>query len=220
MGNKSIDEMSDNYPQEHWAPRNCFLEPIPEMLAASELLSKAVDLVLAENFALAAKLIEQADIPELEKHNSKIAGSRSEEIHRYRPIEGAPEIIKCKKRMPSYKVELSIYERDGWHCRFCETRVISKDVRKKLNRVFPVEARWGNKNVEKHRGLSILESSLDHLVPHNRGGDNSESNLVTACGPCQFGRGGWTIEEVGINDPFDRLPIIDSWDGLRRLLAK
>ena len=87
-----------------------------------------------------------------------------------------------------------------------------------LNKIFPDVARWGRRNNDKHRGLSILESSIDHLIPHNRGGDNNPQNLVTACGPCQFGRGGWTIEEVGISDPLARNPIIDSWDGLRRIL--
>lgn len=210
--------MKNNYPPEFWEPRDCFLEPIPEMYHASELLSRAADEILKGNNSSAAKLITEADIPELEKHNQKIAAKQSVEIHRLREIPDTPEKIKVKKRMPSYQIELSIYERDGWHCRFCQTRVISKESRKIFNKLFPQEARWGNKNIEKHRGLSILESSLDHLLPHNRGGDNSPENLVTACGPCQFGRGGWTIEEVGINNPFLRLPIINEWDGLRKLL--
>ena len=125
--------MIDIYPEEFWEPRNCFHEPIPEMQLASELLSKAVDEILNNNYEVASKLILKADIPELEAHNNKIAGNATIEIHRYRKIDGVPERMKCKKRMPPYKLELSIYERDGWHCRFCQTRVISKDARKKLN---------------------------------------------------------------------------------------
>lgn len=212
--------MKKSYPPEFWQPRNCFLEPIPEMQYASELLSRAVDAILAGDMQAASRFILEADMPELEAHNNRVAGSTSVEVHRLRPIPASPETKKCKKRMPPYGVELSIYKRDGWRCRFCQTRVISKDARKELNARLPNEARWGKKNIEKHRGLSVLESSLDHLLPHNRGGDNELLNLVTACGPCQFGRGGWTIEEVGIANPFNRAPIVDGWDGLRRLVEK
>lgn len=210
--------MDSLYQSSFWQPRNCFLEPVPEMYLAAELLSKAVDAILDKNLCLASGLIVAADIAELEIHNAKIAGSVSVEIHRFREIPSAPRVEKVKSRMPPHKVELSIFERDGWHCRFCDVPVVSKDVRKQLNKLFPHVARWGRKNIDKHRGLSILESSLDHLIPHNRGGDNSHLNLVTACGPCQFGRGGWTIEEVGINNPLNRAPVINGWDGLRRLL--
>lgn len=209
--------MSTNNPN-FWELRNCFCEPIAEMYSAAELLSGAVDAILKGDLSLAESLIAAADMVELETHNKLIAGSMSVEIHRFRAIVNAPCVEKVKSRMPPYKVELSIYERDGWHCRFCNIPVVSKDARKTLNKIFPDVARWGRKNNDKHRGLSILESSLDHLIPHNRGGDNSPRNLVTACGPCQFGRGGWTIEEVGISDPLARNPIIDSWDGLRRIL--
>lgn len=210
--------MDSSYQSSFWEPRNCFLEPIPEMYLAAELLSNAVDAILENNLPLASELIIAADIAALEIHNAKIAGSVSVEIHRLREIPTAPRVEKAKSRMPSRKVELSIYERDGWHCRFCNVPVVSKDVRKRLNQLFPDVARWGSRNIDKHRGLSILESSLDHLIPHSRGGDNSPTNLLTACGPCQFGRGGWTIEEVGINNPLTRPPVLDRWDGLRRLL--
>jgi len=50
------------------------------------------------------------------------------------------------------------------------------------------------------------------------GGTNDEGNLVTACWPCQFGRGAWSLEEVGLLDPRLRAPIKDGQDGLTRLL--
>lgn len=65
--------------------------------------------------------------------------------------------------------------------------------------------------------LLVLKASLDHILPHSRGGDNDPSNLVTACYPCQFGRSSWTLEEVGLTDPRLRPPVVDNWDGLMRL---
>lgn len=44
-----------------------------------------------------------------------------------------------------------------------------------------------------------------------------EPNLVTACNACQFGRGQWTLEEVGFFDPREYPPFLDEWDGLTRL---
>jgi 5-methylcytosine-specific restriction endonuclease McrA len=202
-------------------PRDCFLAPIPEIFAAANLIARAVDAILEKNLTLAEDLIRQADMPELEAHNGKIATCRSKEVHRVRLVPEAPPTIKDRtQRMPSYKVELSIYERDGWHCRFCQIPVTSKEARKKLHMLLPNAARWGKTNSEKHRGLSILESTLDHLLPHSRGGDNSLGNLVTACGPCQFGRGNFTLEEVGLMNPLLRPPIHDNWEALRKLLKE
>eukprot|EP01037_Dinobryon_pediforme_P008739 gene8739-8830_t len=99
---------------------------------------------------------------------------------------------RSAQRMPSSSTERAIYARD--------------DV-----------ARWGARNADKHTALAALSASLDHIVPHSRGGTNDEPNLVTACNACQFGRGQWTLEEVGFFDPREYPPVLDEWDGLMRL---
>jgi 5-methylcytosine-specific restriction endonuclease McrA len=59
-------------------------------------------------------------------------------------------------------------------------------------------------------------ASLDHAVPRSRGGSNEESNLLTVCWPCQFGRMDWTYEEVEIADPRTCAPHprLADWKGL------
>ena len=55
---------------------------------------------------------------------------------------------------------LAIYLRDGLSCAYC--------------------------------GFSVEDGaqlSLDHIVPHSHGGDNSEKNLVTCCKKCNSSRG-------------------------------
>ncbi len=121
--------------------------------------------------------------------------------------------------MPSNAVELDIYARDGWRCRYCASRVILKQARKRFVKADPAAARWGRTNEEKHFGLATLTASIDHVVPFMRGGDNQPGNLVTACGPCQFGRNQWLLSEVEIADPRDFPPVVDDWDGLSRLLG-
>ena len=61
---------------------------------------------------------------------------------------------------------------------------------------------------------------MDHVVPHSAGGTNDPENLVTACWSCQFRRGAWSLEEVGLFDPRDRPLKVDDWDGHTRLLTR
>jgi 5-methylcytosine-specific restriction endonuclease McrA len=44
---------------------------------------------------------------------------------------------------------------------------------------------------------SIKNLTIDHVMPRSRGGDNSWSNLVTACMPCNTHKGDRTPEEWG-----------------------
>lgn len=60
-------------------------------------------------------------------------------------------------REVTQKKRRSIYERDGWACRYCG---------------------W----VPPATGVEGL--TLDHVVPVARGGDNSRDNLVTCCFSC------------------------------------
>lgn len=65
---------------------------------------------------------------------------------------------------------LAIYLRDGCACAWCGASI--------------------------EDGSTIL--SLDHLVPHSRGGSNSERNLVTACKRCNDSRGARSIGKFAI----------------------
>lgn len=87
-----------------------------------------------------------------------------------------------------------------------------------LASTFLAEARKGKTNEDNHFGLANLSATLDHIIPHKRGGNNEPDNLVTACGPCQFGRGHFLLEEVQLEDPRTCAPKKDDWDGLTRLL--
>jgi len=199
--------------------RNCFLPTIPEIENAVDLLSAATSAILVNDYIFASKLIIAADMPEIARFYKRIAGKTNYEIHLQvsQPKYLITKSDRTRLRMPSSKVELSVFQRDGWRCRFCGVRVISRKTRSILIKKFPLETHWIPAEYERHTSLHSQAASLDHILPHSRGGDNSEENLVTACGPCQFGRNSWTLEEVGFNDPRDRTPIVDNWDGLNRL---
>ena len=201
----------------HAPTRRCFMSPIPELSAAADLLDQAADAVLDGDLTLARQLITQADMPLIAAYTAFITGAVNPLVHWQIAMPSESTTPRSAQRMPSASRERAIYERDGWRCRYCSTCVIDRGMRSWLHKCIPESARWGKRNAEKHSALAALSASLDHVLPHSRGGTNDESNLVTACNACQFGRGQWTLEEVGFADPRQFPPDLNAWDGLTRL---
>lgn len=201
--------------------RRSFLPPIPEYTLAADLLSQAADALLRGDAAECSRCLRGADLRALRDFSRLVCGPINPSIHRQakNPVYDR-SFVQPGPRMPSKAVEHEIYSRDGWRCRYCSSRVILKQARKRFVKADPAAARWGRTNEEKHFGLATLAASIDHVVPFMRGGDNHPCNLVTACGPCQFGRNQWLLSEVEIADPRDFPPVVDNWDGLSRLLRK
>jgi 5-methylcytosine-specific restriction endonuclease McrA len=86
-------------------------------------------------------------------------------------LEARPFIPKGQrvKRLPQHEWQLvkdAIHEESGYVCHYCERRMTAKD--------FVI---------------------CDHLTPLARGGDNSRSNLVTACDACNTRKGMLTEAE-------------------------
>ncbi|MGO4725466.1 MULTISPECIES: HNH endonuclease [unclassified Inquilinus] len=207
--------------EDHQAPRECLLPPIPELREAADLLSEAADGLLVGDEELVRDRIQRADMPVVHDWASRIMGSVDHDIHRYRRIEGQADAVlpleKIPERMPGRAIATAIYARDGYHCRFCGSRVVLPIARFAIAAKLPGAIRWGDKNREQHAAFFALTATIDHLVPHAKGGGNEPENLLTTCQACNFGRGVWLIAEVGLMDPRTRPPIVDSWDGLMRL---
>lgn len=200
--------------------RRSFLPRIPEFELAATLLSQAADAYISGDDSLCEKLLLEADLRPLRDFAYLVAGPINPEIHRQTKNPSYVPLPRSElPRMPNASETRDIYARDGYRCRFCEARVIVKEARKVFEKAFPLAARRGNSNEANHFGLSTLTASIDHLVPFRRGGTNDPLNLVTACGPCQYGRNQWTLQEVQIEDPRNYPPIIDDWDGLTRLVG-
>jgi hypothetical protein len=201
-----------------WANRYSFRTPIVQLETAADLLDACANAVLIGDSTRAATLGRQADMPELWLYADSIMGKTNRDIHRFRAVLSAGHpVLKVKSRMPVPSAVAAIGQRDGWRCRFCGCRVVSKQGRTCLVAALPEVFRWGSKNSEIHPALIALSATADHVVPHARGGTNEFDNLVTACWPCNFGRNNWLLEEVGLHDPRSRPPIVDGWDGLIRL---
>jgi len=194
------------------------LQPIPELDLAAKLLDASADALMNGNLSLARELIAKADFPQIIEYAIRLVGPMTETVHRQtkRP-KVLPKSQRDPIRMPSQKIQESIFSRDRWRCRFCGTKVISRKARSVLIKYFPEETHWTSEEFRRHTALYSMAVSLDHVVPHGRGGSNNISNLITTCYCCQFGRGEWTLEEMELFDPRGLEPIVDAWDGLSRL---
>ena len=160
-------------------------------------------------------------MPIFHAYASRVMGKVDRDIHRYRLIEGhATEqrtLAKVAQRMPAASVEADICRRDGYRCCFCGCRVVLKGARSIMRRLIPDAIPGGAADKNKQAAFYALTATVDHLVPHAKGGDNSLGNLLTTCQPCNFGKGNWLIEEIGFLGPRSYPPVADAWDGLRRI---
>lgn len=205
-------------------PRRCFLEPIPEIFAAAEALDEAAGRHLAGDAAGARAAIRSANDPRIRDWVETVWSGLKPEIHRWREVTGAPPKLArdavVHPRAPNSATKRAVIERDGHRCRFCGIPVIRAEIRKALHKAYPDALPWGKTNMTQHAGFQAMWVQYDHVLPHSRGGSSTESNVVVTCGPCNFGRGEFTLAHVALLDPRDLPPVSSDWDGLERLLPE
>jgi 5-methylcytosine-specific restriction endonuclease McrA len=203
---------------EFLAIRDCLVPRVAELDVAVDAIEQAADAVLHGEIGQARHLLQKANIPILRELAIRAMGPLDRDIHRLRPVPLPPKTAKPDLRMPGKRVAEQVFARDGWHCRFCGVRVVVPAARKVLEASVPDALCWQGENKDLHAAFLYISATLDHVVPHSRGGTNDMDNLVAACWPCNFGRGGYLLEQMGLNDPRQRPPVRDGWDGLTRLL--
>jgi hypothetical protein len=112
-----------------------------------------------------------------------------------------------------------VFNRDGYRCRYCGIRVINKKVLKLFQAIVgDTSFSMPKPDAGRHGVALVFMPSHDHVGPRSGGGFHSMENLVTACWSCQFGKWGYTLEELGVLDPRDRSPRDLGWDGLKSLI--
>ena len=162
-------------------------------------------------------------MPEVRDWVESLWGSTSVQIHRFRKVEGAPPTLdgndRDPKKKPERKLQQSIIHRDGYRCRFCGIPVIHDKIRNAMRRHYGDALPWGRTNTGQHAAFQCLWLQFDHVLPHSRGGPTDFDNLIITCGPCNFGRSDWTLEEVGLIDPRARPVTRTDWDGLERFVG-
>ena len=211
-----------------WAPRECLRKPIPETFEAAMLLDRAVAHHMAGNRDEAARLILQTDLDDIRAFTESLWGPKAANPDqpmyvRRRSVSGLPEPAKDDldgKRKPNRSDEHAIVAHWGRHCVYCGVPLIRSAVPKALQAAYPSLRIWGpsNRNAEQHAAFQLMCMQFDHVVPHSRGGRTDIENVVVTCAPCNYGKGDFMLEELGLIDPRSRPGVRTSWDGVERML--
>lgn len=117
------------------------------------------------------------------------------------------------------RFEVAVYQRDFHQCRYCGLKIIPKEVLYAFEKIVgTLEFRTRGTNAEQHGVIHAFKAVVDHVEPYKRGGRTDFNNLVTACPGCNYGKEAFTLEELGLDNPRDRVPVESDWDGLTSLL--
>ena len=204
--------------------RLCMREPIPEIALAANLLSDAVDAHLSGKREAADRLIREADMPVLHEWVESLWGKKSPYVMSRKVENPLPHLGRAERygsRMPGAALQRELLARDSYRCRFCGIPVIRSEVRAKLRTSYEDALRWtARSNLGCHAAFQVMWAQYDHVLPHSRGGRTEIDNLVITCAGCNFGRMEFTLDEVGLLDPRERVPMFADWDGLERIFCR
>lgn len=181
-----------------------------------DLFIKAVEAFIAGNKNLCLEIIGQirtAEITEWYIEHGQMSGRHRKLQLNIPPPETIDIDLRDAVRSPA-KLQKQVFERDSYHCRYCGGKLISQEFLKtfikRLNS--PLFSR-GETNLNTHGIIHLTWPVADHVIPWNKGGRTSLDNLVSSCAPCNYGKDGYTIEQLGLIDPLTRPAKISDWDG-------
>lgn len=197
----------------------CFLAPPDFVIQAAFDIRSALEAYCDGDLDKAKKLLCKADNSKINEYQAEANDIKVKRAKYFNSKVNVEKTVSTGPRMPGISKSEEVFKRDLWHCRFCSSPIIDKRVVHFLKNS-EIGLRWGRKNKEKHDGVKPLFAVADHILPYSRGGKTENSNLVAACGVCNYSRGNYTLDRVGLLNPFERKPkvTIPEWDGLMGLL--
>lgn len=186
-------------------PAEALVMPPSPLFAATSQLAAIADALEAGDTGVARDALLSVDLEACRQHWT--AGG-SEAYRRHKKDHHVT--AKTKKRSAvSATMRIQIGERDGWHCRYCALPVVWEGFFRTL-----LAVEFSDIGDSVNDLWRIFALSPDHVVPLAAGGDNTPSNVVTACGTCNYAKGHCLLDELGLDDPRDRRPFADGWKGL------
>ncbi len=204
-------------------PRRCFLWPDAEDNRIADRFDAAFNAIVAGDMIAAELAIRSVAVSYHVAHRWSIcAGPNSATLTWDFGPDDVPEVPRSERANRRFSVALTreVEARDGHRCRYCGLRLLSSEARLKLHKLFPVATAHRRRiNTERNQGVSLLFACLDHVEPWSVGGRSDADNLVTCCGRCNYGLGDYSLRRSGFVDPRRYSPVVDDWDGGRRILA-
>jgi hypothetical protein len=149
-----------------------------------------------------------------------LEGNQTEATSALQMIGHEPGSDRTSRSIPKH-VEVGIYLRDRFLCRYCGKRVIFGPLLRLVSDLQPDLFPW-HRNWMRGRTHPLYwthRASCDHVRPVARGGSSDPSNLVTACYMCQDMKSHWTLEELKpLGWRLRPCPTeVSDWDGLSGL---
>jgi 5-methylcytosine-specific restriction endonuclease McrA len=115
---------------------------------------------------------------------------------------------KPNRRKIRKDLQVKVFRRDGWICRWCGRPVIFAPAMKYLQRFVrdsgitaPIayhDGHWTRRNAPL---LDHMGAVIDHVNAHSRGGPDAAENFATACNKCNANKSNAPQDEFGKKSP-------------------
>ncbi|MBN8697152.1 MAG: HNH endonuclease [Bacteroidetes bacterium] len=167
-----------------------------------------------ESCLIKLKQIRSEEITNWYVEHGQMSGRHRNLILKVPPPPTIDVTLRDPIRSPQ-KIQGAVFERDGYKCRYCGNKLLSQEfIRLFIKKLGSQLFQRGETNITTHGIIHIAWPVADHVIPWNKGGRTNLENLVSSCATCNYGKDGYTIEQLGIQNPFYREPIPDKWNGL------
>jgi len=166
---------------------------------SSELAHKGM-VVEAKSLLLASRDFEMREWFDVHAQNSGGWRNRALQVPSPEPILPLDAVKTCAN------LEALIFSRDKFRCCYCSSNVLPKKEFKKIQEILGRDAfPLGKTNATRSGFYLMFAATLDHVLPWSLGGRTDETNLVTSCWSCNYGKANFTVEQIGIKSPFSKV---------------
>ncbi len=136
----------------------------------------------------------------------------------YRVVVGRT-ITALRGAPPSSMVD-AVYRRDRYRCRYCGLRLFPIEVLRAYECTIGTDVFAATAKNASHGAALVFRATYDHVDPLSCGGRHVPENIVTGCYSCNFGKGSYTLTQLGLDDPRAQPLPSGDWDGLVSLLPE
>lgn len=118
------------------------------------------------------------------------------------------------------KYSEEVFKRDNFTCQYCSGKVIPKEVLNIYSKIIGEEFfRATGTNLERHGIILAFRANADHVTPWKYGGVTNAENLVTCCWSCNYGKAGYSLKEIMVDNPKRNNFNNSGWSGLTEYLS-